>query len=174
MSENGCGGGCGSHGSGGCGGCGSHGAGGCGGGSGIPDSNNPLEVMITPLEEAFLQKLAQCPFLPVAQFLLRAKDPAAETHMSLEPVFLETGEEEFPDIKRQAEVILMLAQKNIVSLDYDSPLEGSDPAIYAKAFQVLCDAVTQSEGEFYPPELVQGSVCLTAIGDVVVEQLDFT
>ncbi|MFI3253240.1 MAG: hypothetical protein R3Y63_02705 [Eubacteriales bacterium] len=174
MSEHGCGGGCSSHNSGGCGGCGSHGAGGCGGGSGIPDSDNPLEVMITPQEEIFLQKLSQCPFLPVAQFLLRAKDPNEQGHMSLEPVFVETGDEDFSEIKRQAEVILILAQKNIVSVDFDAPLEGSDYSIFNNSFQTLSNAVADSQEEFYPPEMVCGSVCLTAVGDIVVEQLDFT
>ncbi len=164
----------------GCGGCGTHGPSGCGGscgggcGGGIPQSSNPLEVTISPPEEAFLQKLAQCPFLPVARFLFRAKNPEAQEHMSLEPVFLETGEEDFPLIKGNAHVILSLLQKNIVSVDYDSPLEGSDPAVYTKALGILQDAVSQNGEEFLPPELVQGSVCLTAVGDLVIEQLDFT
>ncbi len=180
MSEHGCGsnGGCcggASHDSGGCGGCG----GGCGGGTVASPDKNPLEVTITPQEEQFLEKLAQSPFLPVAMFLLRhLKD--ANQHMSLAPVYLETGTESLEEVKMCGQILLGLEDKNIVSLDYDSPLEGSDPSIFqtSQAFARLSETVTYVNQEepdsFAPPEIVYGSVGLTAIGDLVLEQLRFT
>lgn len=181
MSEHQCGSGdscCGgsSHSSGGCGGCG----GGCGGGAVPQNSENPLEVHISPAEEAFLAKLSQCPFLPVVQMVLRSNIPETQPHMSLEPVFLETGDEALEQVKLTGQTLLMLEDKNIISLDYTCPLEGSDYSLFqnSAAFALLVDTIEQGKSDpdfpYSPPEIVEGSVCLTAIGELVIDQLDFS
>lgn len=156
---------------------------GCGGGCGgavPPSDNNPLQVTIHPLEEAFLAKLAQTPFLPVAQFVLHSQNPTQDPHMSLEPVYLETGKETLEEVKKIGEVMLSLADKNIISLDYDRPLEGSDPNLFqaSEAFAMLQKTVEEGKTEenfpYEPPVIFPGSVCLTALGDLVIEQLDFS
>lgn len=171
-----------------CGGS-SHGTGGCGGSCGggcscsgaVPNSSeNPLEVRISPLEETMLGKLSQCPFLPVAQFILKSTRPEEQPHMSLEPVFLETGAESLEQVKHFGQTLLELADKNIVSLDYSCPLEGSDYSIfqnssaYALLMQTVEDGKQDPQFPYLPPEIVQGSLCLTALGELVIEQLDFT
>lgn len=177
MSEHGCGGCCGgdNHGTShsGCGG------GGCGGGEGCCSSNSgPLEVHISPEEEQFLQKLAQCPFLPVAQFLLKSSQSDHLCNMALAPVYLETGKETLPEIKALGQVLLDLEDKNIISIDYDSPLEGCDQSLFTNsdAFHLLEQTVAEGKetGEFLfdAPAIDFGSLCLTAVGDLVIEQLD--
>lgn len=180
MSEHGCGGCCGGHDTeerqgGGC--CGSTaGSGGCCGGGG---HSEPQQVHISPEEEAFLEKLAQCPFLPVAQFLLKSSKSDHLTNLALSPVFLETGKESLPQIKEIGQVILGLEDKDLVSLDYDTPLEGSDPRLFQEstAYALLQQTVEEGKasGEFLfdAPEIEYGSLCLTAMGELVIEQLDF-
>ncbi len=173
MSEHGCGGCCGGHDKGeshhGCGGCG----GGCGGNA------DPLQVHITPEEEKILEKLAQCPFLPVAQFLLKSSQSDHLTNLALSPVYLETGKETLPQIKEIGQILLDLEEKDLISLDFNSPLEGSDPRLFqdSDAYHLLEKTVEEGKatGEFLfdAPEIEFGSLCLTALGDLVIEQLDF-
>lgn len=179
MSEHECGGCCGGHDhgdhhhheehSGGCGGC--HGCG--------SQASGPVEVHISPEEEQFLQKLAQCPFLPVAEFLLKSSKSDHLTNMALSPVYLETGKETLPQIKAIGQVLLSLEEKELISLDYDSPLEGCDQRLFTNsdAFHLLEQTVEEGKasGEFLfdAPVVEFGSICLTAVGDLVIEQLDF-
>lgn len=152
----------------------------CGCSGGMPQENSPLELRISPPEEAFLSKLAQCPFLPVAEFFISSSKTDDFTNLALSPVFLETGEETLEEIKIIGQILLGLEEKNIISLDFDSPLEGSDPNLFynSHAFALLKKTVEEgnvNEGFLFDtPTIELGSVCLTAIGDLVVEQLDFT
>lgn len=176
SNQNCCGGGCHAnqnHQASGCGGCG----GGCGGAS--TGSNSPLEVQISEKEEAFFQKLAQSPFLPVAKFLMKSVQPEELGDLELAPVFLESGAETLEEIKFRGHTLLQLEHKSLISIDYDSPLEGSDRNLYhnSDAFAQLQKTVNEgkSSGEFLfdGPSVILGSICLTALGDLVLEQLDF-
>lgn len=159
---------------GGCSGCG------CGGHNGLPESEkNPLEVHITPKEEEFLQKLAQTPFLPVAQYLLTSKESEHITNAALSPVFLETGKETVAEIKAVGHVLLDLEERSIISLDFDSPLEGTDESVFydSDSFALLKETVEEGKAKeefiFHAPSIQFGSVCLTALGDLIIDQLDF-
>lgn len=67
-------------------------------------------------EIAFLQKLAQIPFLPVAR---RADD--------MTPVYLE--DRELP-VEEYSLVLQCLEKKQLVSMDYSAPLKGADMSAY--------------------------------------------
>lgn len=160
--------------------CGSGCCGGsCGGASMPQNGENPLEVHINPSEESFLQKLAQCPFLPVAQYLLTSSQDDELGNMALSPVFLETGAESLEEIKALGDVMLSLEERSIISLDFDSPLQGTDETLFYKSSSFALLEKTVEEGKaqedflFDAPTIIFGSVCLTALGDLVVDQLDF-
>lgn len=176
------------------GGCGC-GGGGCGGncscasggecgsgccGSALPaESKNPLEVEITDGEAMFLEKLAQCPFLPVAEFVVRNSESDDIGSLALSPVFLETGRETLDEIKEIGQIILGLEQKDIISLDFECALDGTDENLFfqSDAYHLLEKTVEEGKGEenfiFDHAAIEFGSVCLTAVGDLVVDQLDF-
>ena len=107
-----------------CGSCG-----GCGGGA----------LELTEQEVALLGRFAQIPFLPVA----RRAD-------STEPVYLADTE-----LSREAYSLILqcLEKKGLISLDYDMPLKGTDPAFY---------------GDFP----IRGSFALTARGQQALDLLD--
>ena len=66
------------------------------------------ELVLTPEEVSFLEKLGQIPFLPVARTL-----------GDLTPVYLEEG----PERAGECSLILQcLEKKGLISLDYDRPL----------------------------------------------------
>ena len=109
----------------------SHNCASCGGCAGV--------LELTEGEIAFLQTLGQYAFLPIAR---RADD--------MIPVYLEDDHY----TKEEYSLILqVLEQKRLISLDYDKPLSGFDPAQYA-AFPV------------------KGSVALTERGQLVVKMLE--
>ena len=75
------------------------------------------ELVLTEPEMAFLNQLAQIPFLPVARKM-----------GDLNPVYLEEG------IERAEEYSLILQcleKKGLISLDFDKPLKGFDESAYA-------------------------------------------
>lgn len=165
-----------------CGGSCSSSGSGCGGCSGAdlpPSDKNPLEVHISPEEEQFLKKLAQSPFLPIVQYVMTSSKSEHLTNMALSPVFLETGSESLDEIKALGDIILDLEERSIISLDFDTPLEGTDESIYynSVSFQLLKDAIEdgkkQTEFLFDAPSIVFGSVCFTALGDLIIDQLEF-
>ena len=111
-----------------CGSCGNcAGCGGCG---------NTLSL--TDAELALLQSFAQCPFLPVAR---KADD--------MTPIYLE--EQKYSQ-QAYSLALQLLERKELVDLDYGSPLKGADMSRYAG----------------FP---VHGSAALTARGQRVLEIL---
>ena len=86
-----------------------------------------------------LQTLGQIPFLPIA----RKKEDTV-------PVYLEDtafSQEEY------SQILQVLEQKNLITLDYDKPLSGFDGNAYRD----------------YP---IRGSMALTQRGQIVVDMLD--
>ncbi len=70
-------------------------------------------LTLCPEEVAFLEKLAQIPFLPVAR---TPDDPT--------PVYLEEGERQAWDSRR---VLALLEKKGLISPDFAHPLKGFAP-----------------------------------------------
>ena len=74
-------------------------------------------LALTDGEIAFLQKLGQIPFLPVAR---KAGD--------MIPVYLEDAD--YPR-EEYSLILQVLEKKGLISLDYDKPLKGFDMSAYA-------------------------------------------
>ena len=71
------------------------------------------ELVLTESEIAFLEELAQIPFLPVARFMGDDK-----------PAFPEK------DTPEMTLLLQCLEKKGLISLDYDKPLRGCDYGAY--------------------------------------------
>lgn len=109
----------------------------CGGSCGSCGGYGTLEL--NGGEILVLRKLGQIPFLPVAR---KAEDP--------QPVYLEDGDCRAEEYSR---ILQCLEKKGLISLDFDTPLKGFDPAAYRE----------------YP---IRGSFALTARGQRVLELLE--
>lgn len=146
----------------------------------LPESQkNPIEVKISTEEEAFLQKLSQCPFLPVAEYITTSSKSHHLRNVALSPVFLETGKETVPDLNTLGDIILDLEERDIISLDFDTPLDGTDESLFTNShsFQLLQDTVKEGMNRedflFDQTHIEYGSVCLTALGEIIIEQLRY-
>ena len=71
------------------------------------------ELVLTEAEVAFLEELAQIPFLPVARFMGDDK-----------PAFPEK------DTPEMTLLLQCLEKKGLISLDYDLPIRGCDYGVY--------------------------------------------
>ena len=120
--------------------CGHNGCGVCCGGA-CSGCGSALEL--TEEEVRLLRLFAEAPFLPVA----RLGEGEAETET---PVFLE-GED--GSLESTGAALMGLAQKGLITIDYDIPLENCDYAEYQE----------------YP---CRGSMALTGRGQAVTELLD--
>ena len=75
------------------------------------------ELVLAEPEIAFLNELAQIPFLPVARKM-----------GDLNPVYLEAGADRAEEFSL---ILQCLEKKGLISLDFDKPLKGFDEAAYA-------------------------------------------
>ncbi len=96
-------------------------------------------LILSPGEIKILEALGQIPFLPIA----RKQD-------DMTPVYLEDTQY---SAQEYSLILQALAQKNLISLDYDKPLSGADMTAYAG----------------YP---VRGSMALTERGQAVLELME--
>ncbi len=96
-------------------------------------------LLLSDSEISILQTLGQIPFLPIAR---KADD--------MTPVYLEDSQYSQEEYSL---ILQVLEQKNLISLDYDKPLRGSNMTAY----------------QTYP---VHGSMALTAKGQTVLEMLE--
>lgn len=97
------------------------------------------ELTLTPQEIEMLRTLGQIPFLPVAR---KAED--------MTPIYLEQTDY---SAQEYSLILQVLEKKNLISLDYDKPLQGFDMSAYKRYS-------------------VHGSMALTARGQTVVEMLE--
>ena len=97
------------------------------------------ELELTQPEIDMLRTLGQIPFLPVAR---RSDDPT--------PVYLEDTDQ---TPQTYSLLLQILERKNLITLDYDSPLPGADMSAYAG----------------YP---IHGSMALTQRGQAVLEKIE--
>ena len=97
------------------------------------------ELELTQPEIDMLRTLGQIPYLPVAR---RADDPT--------PVYLEDTNQ---TPQTYSLLLQLLERKDLISLDYDSPLPGADMSAYAS----------------YP---IHGSMALTQRGQAVLEKIE--
>jgi len=75
------------------------------------------ELVLTKQEIAFLQKLGQIPFLPVAR-----------TMGDLTPVYLEDRD---CTTEQYSLILQCLEKKGLITLDFDLPIKGMDGTAYA-------------------------------------------
>lgn len=137
------------------------------------------QIMLTPEEAEFMEKLGQTPYLPLAEFFLTSSKEEELSNTVLAPVYLETGEESLQEIRALGKVLKSLEEKDLITLDYDQPLKHYDPALFldSEAFRMLEETVEQGQeltgALFDTANLGIGSISLTHLGQVVVDQLDF-
>jgi hypothetical protein len=156
-----------------CGGCSGSGCshGGCGSAGG-------RVITVNQEERAFLLELAQLPFLPLARFVMKSTDSDASDSVVLAPVYLTARHDTLDEVLIKRAVLLSLAAKRFVSLDYGLPLKNGDYDIYYESdvYKEFCEGAEPGEegvsGFAGRPVMELGSIALTGLGQEALDSLD--
>lgn len=136
-------------------------------------------IEITPTEHAFLLTLAQYHYVPLSQFLLTSTKSDHFELIALAPVYIVDGTESIAEVRERGAVLCSLEEKGLITLDYDYPLENYDYDLYhnSAAYQELEELVregTQREGYLFDgARLETGSIALTSLGQIAIDELDY-
>ena len=134
-------------------------------------------LTLTEREQAFIRCLAQLPFLPVAQFLLRSTKSEHLESVALAPVYILDPEDTIEHIKETGIVLQGLEDKGLITLDYDTPLQNHDYHTYHNSFAYRFFRQTAEDAKEHPEFLYDiaimelGSMALTQRGYDVADRL---
>ena len=137
----------------------------------------PTPEGLTPVQVDFLLALGQRQCLPVACFSFAKTDDAARYAVALAPVFLSTPADTMAQVKQLGDALAMLEDMNLLTLDYDIPLqqygytEYKTSDLYAYFVQTVNEAAAQPNATFDTPVLELGSMALTDAGQDMVDAL---
>lgn len=149
--------------------CQSHSCAGCGK-SCCAACGTRQEIRLRRREAGFLLRFAELPFLPAARFSLRRLDGRGGEGETLAPVFLITPADPLSTVRETAALLDRLAELQLISVSYTEPLSRHNYAEYvnAPAFTEFC---AQADG-FAVPEIENGSMALTALGQDAIDDLE--
>lgn len=136
------------------------------------------EIQITEEEIDFLKELAQTPYLPLASFVLKSTKSSHLASVALAPVYLDQKTDSMERVKSKGVVLKSLEHKGLITLDYEEPLENGnygdylDSTLYTYFKETVAEAGGREDFLFDLPSLELGSIALTGLGQMAVEQLD--
>lgn len=136
------------------------------------------EIILSDEDAEFLMCLAQTPFLPLAQFVLKSSKSSHLESVALAPVFLNDKADSMESVKKTGAVLKRLADYGLITLDYDEPLENGDYTIYSDSalFAYFTETVTQAAKKpdylFDIADLELGSIALTRRGQLAIQKLE--
>ena len=136
------------------------------------------EAILSEDEKQFLSLLAETPFLPVTKFLLKSTKSDHIESVALAPVYLTDKNDSMETIKNTGRIIERLAEHNVISIDYDIPLENYDYSDYEQSDVFACLKEMVAEGQNNPNFIFDtaglqfGSVALTGIGQDALDKMD--
>ncbi|QAT42349.1 hypothetical protein [Aminipila luticellarii] len=135
-------------------------------------------IQLSEEEIEILTELAQTPYLPLAQFVLKSSQSSHLESVALAPVYLHDRNDSMDTVRRTADVLKALEAKGLLTLDYEEPLENGDYTDYSDStlYAYFKETVMQAKGKenflFDMADLELGSIALTHIGQIAVENLD--
>lgn len=128
----------------------------------------PTEV--TENQKHFLHQLSHSHYLPVARFTMVDRRDKDLTATALAPVFLRSVADDMGTVKEAGAFLQQLEDMDLITLDYDIPLDGYSYEEYKESalYEYFC--ATVEEGAAKPgfgentPMLDLGSIALTEAG----------
>lgn len=147
----------------------------CGGGCGHSHKQKIIEISDQAV--AFLMRLENTQVLPLARFVLTSTQSQHLECIALAPVYLVAPDESITHIKEIGMLLLGLQAQELITLDYDQPLQNCEYDVYesSSAYQIFSDSVREGrdrEGFLFDlAKLEFGSISLTPLGHQALEQL---
>jgi len=132
---------------------------------------------LSALQVDFLMELRHRQCLPVACFTLAKADDAARHGVALAPVYLSAPGDSMEQVKMLGIELSLLENMDLISLDYDIPLQNypydeyKTSALYTFFVKTVAEAATRPDCTFDTPALELGSMVLTQAGEEMVDLL---
>lgn len=151
---------------------GEHSCGGCCGG------HHQEEIQMSEEEIEFMKQLAQSPYLPLARFVLKSSKSSHLESVALAPVYINNRADSMETVKHMAAILKSLEGKGLITLDYELPLENgnyadySESELYAYFKETVAQAEDKEEFLYDMPSIELGSIALTYLGQIAIENLD--
>lgn len=128
---------------------------------------------VTENQKDFLHQLQHRHYLPLARFNLTDSREPGFLSTALSPVFIRSISDDMATVKEAGAFLKRLDDMGLITLDYDSPLEGYGYDEYktSEIYAYFCKTV--KEGGAKPgflgntPELELGSMMLTKAGEEI-------
>ncbi len=119
---------------------------------------------------ALLAALMRHGYLPIARFCMMNSEDEEIFAVALEPVYIVDSADSMEIVKETGELFTSLADRGLITLDYDEPLKGYAYAEYetSELYAYFVDTMKEAAGQkgfvFNTPLLEKGSVALTQAG----------
>lgn len=136
------------------------------------------EIQLSQEEIAFMNQLAQSPYLPLARFIVKSTKSDHLESVALAPVYINNRADSMEMVKHMGTVLKSLEGKGLITLDYELPLENGDYTDYSQSelYAYFKETVAQAKGKeeflYDIPSLELGSIALTYLGQIAIENLD--
>lgn len=137
-------------------------------GRGRAHSQEPL--IISSEEKSVLLELTQCSQLPVSRFVMSSSTEKEARFVSLAPVYIKALDDTMESVKKKGSVLSKLEKKGLISLDYDTPMQGYDYTLHTNSALFAYFTETVNEAKKNPSflcdtaEIEFGSIALTEFG----------
>ena len=137
-------------------------------GKGHAHSQEPLTISSD--EKSVLLELTQCSQLPVSRFVMSSSTEKEARFVSLAPVYIKALDDSMESVKQKGSVLSQLEKKGLISLDYDSPMQGYDYTLHTNSALFAYFTETVNEAKKKPSflcdtaEIEFGIIALTELG----------
>jgi len=126
-------------------------------------------------EIAVLLELEQCKYLPVSRFVMSSSTEKEARFVTLAPVYIKALDDSMEIVKKIGAILSALEKKGLISLDYDTPLQGNDYTQHTNSALFAYFTETVNQGKKNPrflcdtAEIELGIMALTESGERVTE-----
>ena len=137
----------------------------------------PTPDGLTNMQLDVLLELRQRLCLPLACFSLAKAGDDERRAVALAPVYLGAPDDTMEQVKRLGAELKALEDMELLTLDYDMPIQGyayeeyKASALYAYFAETVREAAAKPNATFDTPVLELGSMALTDIGEDMVDTL---
>nr|WP_315019517.1 hypothetical protein [uncultured Aminipila sp.] len=133
----------------------------------------PINLNKEELE--ILLELKEFNYLPISEFVMSSSENHHIRFSSLAPVYIRDLRDSMETVKRIGTVLKGLEKKELISLDYDIPLQGYDYTMHTESELYKYFIKTVEDGTDQPgflcdrAEIELGSAALTLLGEKAVQ-----
>lgn len=135
--------------------------------------NHAAPIEVTENQKDFLHYLSHSHYLPVARFTVKDSREEDFASIALAPVFLCSATDDMKTVKETGAFLQRLEDLDLITLDYDIPLNGYGYEEYKSSslYKYFCATVAEgaSKSRFLgnTPVLELGSIALTEKGEQI-------